>query len=519
MSKSTNSNLQDHIEDIISLFQSGMFQTALDSASNLLSTFPDSAKLHNLVGAAQTQLGQLEKAMAAFQQSLALDPTSSSAHNNLGNALKELNLPSDALASYQKAASLEPDKFDAHFNSGIVTEQMGHHKEAIKHYEKALQLTPGAETALLNLANVQGYVGNRDAAAKYYRKILRSNPTNGYIHNNLSAIINYTRDDPHLRRMQQLLNEPGLPAEQKPGFGFALAKAYDDIGDIDNSFATLATANQNFRNLNPYDLSTDRQVFSAIENTYSVEQASHPAPEPTDPTQHIQILVVGMPRSGTSLVEQILASHSDVHGAGELYALRAALDPRLMPTPNGPGMTHAKPAAFRETYINALNQLQVQEKYIVDKMTLNFRWIGFILDAMPNARVLHIKRDPMATCWSNYKHYFTDGGLNFAFDLTDLGAYYRLYADLMAYWQETLGDRFLTIDYETLTKKQEPLTRQMLEFCGLDWQDQCLDFANTDRMVRSLSAGQVHQGLYQGSSEAWRKYDSHLGPLKAALGV
>ncbi len=380
-----------------------------------------------------------------------------------------------------------------------------------------MEITPNAESALLNLANVYGYLGNREQAAQNYRKVLRTNPTNGFIHNNLSANIKYEPGDPHIAQMQQLLSDPGLAADQKPGFGFALSKAFDDIGETDQSYSALSQANRDFRHLNPYDLATDRQVFGAIRNAYDDLATRSPSQEVSDTAQHIPIFVVGMPRSGTSLVEQILASHSEVYGAGELYALRAALDPRTSSTPQGPGMTHAPSQTMRETYLHALAQLQVEEKYIVDKMPLNFRWTGFILDAFPDAHILHIKRDAMATCWSNFKHYFTDGGLFFAFDQADLGGYYNLYSDLMDYWQQNLGDRFLTINYEELTEQQEPVTRQMLEFCGLDWQDQCLDFSNTDRMVRSLSAGQVRRGLYQGSSEAWRKYETYLGPLKAAL--
>ncbi len=510
-------DLDSRLDDIVALFQAGLFQTALDSARKLAGQHPDSAKLHNIIGAALTKTGQIDDAMAAFRQSLALDPEYAGAHNNLGNALKELNRPADALTSYQRAASIDPAMFDAHFNSGNVTEQMGHHTAAIGHYEQALDLKPDAEPALLNLANVHGYLGNSPKAAEYYRKVLRTNPTNGNLHNNLAAHVKYRPDDLHLLQMRQLMREPAVTDSDKIGIGFALSKALDDIGEPDQSFEALSTANRAFRQQNPYDLSVDRRVAAAIKAAFEVTHpgkagtAAHPPPAQTP------IFVVGMPRSGTSLVEQILASHSAVYGAGELYALRAALDPRLLAATDPRGMSHAAPADMRDTYLDALAQLQVQEPYIVDKMPLNFRWIGFILDAMPEARILHIRRDAMATCWSNYRHYFTDGGLNYAFDQTDLGNYYRLYRDLMDYWQRALPNRFLDVNYENLTENQEPVTRQILAFCGLDWQAQCLDFAGTKRMVRSLSAVQVRQGLYQGSSEAWRKYEHHLAPLQAIL--
>jgi len=164
-----------------------------------------------------------------------------------------------------------------------------------------------------------------------------------------------------------------------------------------------------------------------------------------------------------------------------------------------------------------LNELGVPEKIITDKMPLNFRWIGFILSAFPGAKIVHVNRDPMATCWSIFKHYFPDPCL-FAYDLEDLAQFYRLYMDLMTFWRELYPDSIYDLDYERLTENQEAETRKVLAFCDLSWEDQCLDFHETERQVKTISAAQVRTQMCTGSSDAWKKYEHRLQPLIASLG-
>jgi hypothetical protein len=166
-----------------------------------------------------------------------------------------------------------------------------------------------------------------------------------------------------------------------------------------------------------------------------------------------------------------------------------------------------------------LEALEVDERIITDKMPLNFRWIGIILSAFPGAKIIHLKRDPMATCWSIYKRYFFVRGNGYAYDLGDLGEYYRLYADLMAFWHEKYPNVIYDVCYERLTENQEEETRRLLEFCNLEWQEECLNFHKTKRLVKTISATQVRREMYRGSSEAWRKFERHLQPLRKALGI
>lgn len=231
------------------------------------------------------------------------------------------------------------------------------------------------------------------------------------------------------------------------------------------------------------------------------------------------IFIVGMPRSGTTLAEQILASHSQVHGAGEMEAINKAIRAEFNPDGRGYCFSLAEDAlsGIRRRYLATLRGLGTPRPVVTDKMPANFLWLGFILEAMPEARVIHLVRDPIAVCWSIFKNYFPATGLGFTCDLTDLAAYHRMYEDLMALWFARYPGRIFDLDYERLTEDQKGQTRALLDYCDLAWEEACLDFHRTDRVVRTASATQVRRKIYRGSSEAWKKFETHLRPLVEAI--
>ena len=301
---------------------------------------------------------------------------------------------------------------------------------------------------------------------------------------------------------------------------FALAKAYEDLADYDKSFQYLKAGNCVRKKQLNYHIDDERKLISKIRWIFT--SASLPCAFAGAGKPSIQpIFIVGMMRSGTSLVEQILASHSQVHGAGELRTVYNLVRPLLKKRGDEKAkqpLSRREIKALRDAYLSALHALKVPEKIITDKMPLNFRWIGFILCAFPEAKIIQLNRDPRATCWSNYKHYFFDKGNGYTYDLQDLAEFHKLYIDLMAFWRERFPNTIYELGYEDLTENQQAETRKLLAFCDLDWQPQCLDFHNTKRPVRTMSATQVRQKMYQGSSEAWRKYAAHLQPLIKGLG-
>jgi hypothetical protein len=226
------------------------------------------------------------------------------------------------------------------------------------------------------------------------------------------------------------------------------------------------------------------------------------------------IFILGMPRSGTSLVEQILASHSQVYGAGELVLLGQSINSMDW---NSTQITSNMLRSIRESYFSGLSGIGASELVVTDKMPFNFLWIGFIVSAIPDAKIVHVRRDARATCWSNFANSFSGEGSEFAYDLEDVARYYNMYGDLMTFWHEMFPDQIYDLNYEALTENQEAETRKLLEYVDLDWEERCLDFHKTKRAVRTASAQQVRQKMYQGSSNKWRAYERHLNPMLKLL--
>jgi hypothetical protein len=297
-----------------------------------------------------------------------------------------------------------------------------------------------------------------------------------------------------------------LNDDDRSSLHYAFAKMNEDLGKLDVAFENYVTGGALRQKSLAYDLEQDRSLFSKIKDT---------APKFKDTlfskliktTPHTPIFILGMPRSGTTLVEQIISSHSQIQGAGEL------------PFVEGFGMTIATGVKsvkantlmeFREGYLSELSKLSNGKQFVTDKMPQNFRYIGLILEAFPEAKVVHVKRDPAATCWSNFKNYFTSKGLGYSYDLEDTVGYFKLYQDLMGFWEQQYTGRIYHLDYDRLTVEQEVETRKLIEHTELDWEDACLSPQRNKRNVRTASQQQVREKVYTGSSDAWRKFEPYL---------
>jgi len=263
-----------------------------------------------------------------------------------------------------------------------------------------------------------------------------------------------------------------------------------------------------------YSLDTSQNLSSNVKKMFSSAPSLSYEPSTIQP-----IFIVGMPRSGTSLVEQIIASHHAVYGAGELTTLSNLVEPIVKNhlAKDNYQLPEKAFLSIRQQYLDALSVFNVPEDIITDKLPLNFQYIGFILSAFPEAKIVHLQRDARATCWSIYKHYFSSTGNGWAYNLDDLAGFYGLYTDLMDFWHQTFPGKIYDLCYEDLTTNQEEETRKLLEYCELDWDENCLNFHTNKRAVKTVSALQVREKMYQGSSEAWKKHEAYLQPLIKAL--
>ena len=374
---------------------------------------------------------------------------------------------------------------------------------AINNYKQALKINPDFADAYNNMGNALKDKGDSEAAIQSYKQALKIKPDYAEVYRNLSNIHRYKEHDEYFLKMQSLCQSSSVSDEQRCHLNFALSKASEDLNEVGQSFNYLKIGNELRKKILSYDIKKDIELFSQLKKAYpsialqSVVESSDLKP----------IFILGMPRSGTTLVEQIVSSHSEVTGAGELSYVSRFGDP----TARGAIKPNAKMILdFRQRYIEALKKRSDGRSIVTDKMPQNFLYVGLIFSAFPDAKVIHVNRDPAATCWSNYKHYFIDKDLGYCYDLDDTVTYFGLYTDLMQFWLGHYGDRIYNLNYDNLTINQDDETRKLIEYLELEWENDCLSPQHNKRSVRTVSQQQVRQKVYQGSSQQWRKFEPYL---------
>ena len=536
------------VELVISLYSKGEYSKAVNSIKKLNNIYPNQPLLFNLIGACYKELDELAGAAKMFEIALNLNPNYAEAHYNLGVVLKELDQESQAIECYRKAISITPnypdahnnlgtslhslgqleeaieslewaiaykhDFYEAHNNLGNVFNDFGKVNEAVKCYEKAVELNPNYAKAFFNLAIAYKDLGNLNAYQKCIKKTVVLEPDWGDAHLHLSRIKNYKINDKHILEMLSILKKSDLNLIDRIGFNFALAHAFENLEDHSKQFKFLNEANRLRKKESQYSFDKDQIRFKRIKTLFQIPPQSL-SKTVIEKSNFRPIFIVGMPRSGTSLVHQIIDSHKRVFGAGELTTLSPIINQFFKSFENKIGITESDLLSIRRKYSDFITRLDVTQNIVVDKMPLNFRHIGFILSAFPEAKIIHMNRDPMATCWSIYKYYFN--GNYYSYSQEDLANYFLLYKDLMAFWHKTFPNKIYDLCYEDLTTAQESETRKLINYCNLEWDENCLKFNENKGAVKTTSALQVRKKMYQGSSEVWRKYESFLKPLIKGL--
>ena len=470
------SNVQEppkaQLNALIKLYNQNRLIQVFDEAQKLTKRYTKSLALWNLMGASAAQLGRLDDAILAFQQALSIKPDYAEAYNNMGNALKEKGKLAEAIEAFNKALSFKPDYADAYNNMGNALQDQGKLEEAIQAYTKALSIKPDYATA----------------------------------HYNLSSIKKYNSDDKHFLQVKELYDQKGLSDGARCQLSFALAKMYEDIGKLDKAYSHLSEGNALRKKLLNYSIDQDKSLFTKLKITQPkiLKNSLKIGESSTDPTP---IFILGMPRSGTTLVEQIISSHFNVTGAGELnyikqFGIRLATGDALTTT--------LAISTFRDKYLSELSKVSNGKSFVTDKMPHNFRFIPLICAAFPDAKIVHVQRNAAATCWSNFKQYFDMLGLGYCYDLQDIVSYYNLYKDLMQLWQIEYDDRIYNLNYENLTTDQENETRKLVKYLELNWEEACLSPHKNKRSVGTASQQQVRKKVYTGSSEVWFKYKPFL---------
>jgi len=509
---------QQMVEQVFARRAGGDLSGALAEAQLLATAYPDEAVLQNFLATCYFETRQHDRAFEACKLALKARPDYPEAHLNISISYRTGGKFDLALGHNRKAISLRPNYVAAHTNLGMLLDLMNRPTEALESLLRAVEIDPNAHDAHNNLGGVYRFLGETEKAAAAFARALELDPDATEVHCNLSDLRTYQPEDPQIAQMERLLEKTGQSDKDRFPLGFALAKAYEDIADTGRAFDMLLRANAMRKSAYPFDIADVRAHFSAIRTHF----ADGPLPVVLTPPKSRKqpVFVVSLPRSGTTLIEQILASHPAVFGAGELGAMDDVMNRLVPPDPFAMAeedVTTVSLTKARDSYLKRLDDLGVPETMITDKMPSNFRWVGFIVAMFQGAKIIHIDRDPMATMWSMFKRRFAGEAHGYAYDLDDLAEYHELFRELMDFWHERMPDNLLRVNYEALTRDQEAETRRILEFLGLDWDERCLRFHETDRAVRTASGEQVRRKMYAGSSEAWKAYAEQLEPWRARL--
>jgi tetratricopeptide (TPR) repeat protein len=484
---------------------------------------PDFAEAHNNLGSALASKNRFEEAIEQCRKALALAPGNFEAHMNLANSLGALELLPESLTHYEQAIALDPANPEPYARAGFMLFHAGRVDDAITYCEKALAIDPGHVNARRNLGVALRAIGKIAEAVQCFEKVLAAAPEKAAgAYYNLATTRKMTPSDPHFAAMQKLAGKiESLETEDQITLHFALGKAFADTGDHRSAFRHLLKGNAlKRREFVDYDEAKALQRFERIEKVFDhklIEEkgsVGYPSPAP--------IFIVGMPRSGTSLVEQILASHPKVFGAGELYemgtladSIRGAGDiefPEAVAELSGDRLR-----TIGKSYVDAIRALAPNAERITDKMPGNFANVGLIHLALPNARIIHTCRDPRDTATSCFSLLFALGHA-YSYDLAELGRYLRAYQKLMRHWHQLLPEGvMIDVQYETLVSDLEAQAKRIVAHCGLEWDDACLSFYEAKRPVRTASVIQVRQPIYGSSVGRWRAYESELQPLLSEL--
>jgi tetratricopeptide (TPR) repeat protein len=502
----------------LALCEQGHFVAAVASCQRAIGLDPRGVEVHTNLGNVLRRMGRLEEAETSLRQAAWLNPGSSDLQINLAELLLELRRFEAAADCYGRAIEIDSHLVSAHRGLASSLRSAGEIEPAIAHYREALALSPGEAPLWNDLGRCFLALGRFDEAVSAFRRALAIDPDLADAYRNLANCGLLPADDPEMARIAALTARTDLPIEERAAASFAIAKSLDDADRYDEAFAAYDSANRLYRaaraaagdRFDAADLA--RKIDRSIANfTPAFFAAVGGWGNPSD----LPVFIVGLPRSGTSLVEQIAASHSRVFGAGELRNIgeaSATLGP--VDTP----WTQATARRAADAHLERLSGLSGGADRVIDKLPDNIFMLGVIATLYPAARIIFCRRDPRDIGVSCFFQKFSAGLLTFSYDLADCGRRIRETERLGAHWRRVLPLRWLDIQYESLVADLEGESRRLTEFLGFAWEPACLDFHRTMRTVQTASSWQVRQPLYHRSVGRWRHYERHLGPLLQELG-
>ena len=503
-------NLKEEIQIAVNFFKAGNLSKAEKLSKKLIKENPKVTFLYNLLGLINAKQNKFEKAKDYYENGIKIDPHFAMLYNNLGLLYSNKNHEDNfqkAENYFKKALSIDNKITEPYVNMGSLYNSLNRYDEAIRSYSKAIDLNPNLTFAHYNLGILYINLGQLEKAKSHLIKTISIDPTFSSAQRSLSRLINYKEQTNIFKKLIEVYKITTIK-ENKIDLCFALGKAYEDKADYDNSFKFYKEGNAIQREIINFSITEEIKKIKKIKNIFTKDKIKNNCILGCDSKK--PIFIVGMPRSGTTLIEQIISSHPIVFGADEIEYLPELIKKNFKKFESTAQFDRGYLKSIGNEYVDKINIISNQAKRITDKLPINFLWIGFIKLILPNAKIIHCSRNPKDNIFSIFKNHFPGNKIKFAYSLSEIVDFYNIYSSLMKHWNNILPNFIYNIKYEDLILNTKIEIENLLKYCDLSWNEKCLKFYENKRAVKTASNSQVRNKIYKKSINSWENYEKNL---------
>ncbi len=503
-------NLEEKFNILVNKMNLGHYDEVILETNHLIKKFPKQEALYNLLALTYQAKGEYDKSITLLTDALKRSNKNTNFLNNLGLAYLKKKEYLIAENYFKEVLKLNPRFINTINNLATLYTEINNINDSEKLFLKALSINENVLETNFNYATFLQSLGRYEQAEKYYRKTLKINQNFTKADKSLAMLKKYKKNDEHIHLLEEKIKNRNLHKSDTKELAFALGKIYEDIGEFEKSFLYIKKGNELKKELTKYNINNEIELFKRIKEFH---KKSKDLKFIKNNHKKKMIFILGMPRTGTSLVEQIISGHNKVFGAGELPLLDQYLKKFVSNFNKIKNLDEAL-INYKKKYLDTITRMTDLD-VVTDKAPLNFRWIGLIKIMFPNAIIIHCKRNPLESSWSIYKNDFS--GVLFSNDTKDLANYYKIYQDLMIFWKSYFDDKIYDLNYEDLINNPQDKIKEIINFCGLEWQDSCLEYYKNKKSIRTVSFSQARKPIYKDSLKGAAKFKNYIQDLENAL--